>query len=780
MYPEHELYFLSREVELLSDTARVLTDKEKPSLDAKRIHHLNVSSANLYDQHLKEYLEQEGITEASLRSGKKILFIDTGFTGTSARSIIMKYPPDVRKQFQIQLLCSTHANFPSSRVFIIGLDSAASSVSPISMVKTVEKYKDRPRYTDRSDHYEKMQGQWIPISPDSPPSPEGSVSKNIALAEMEDLKYYLNQNTTEQLYQQRKAFWHGFHEKLKTQDKKAVLNHLVELFFSNNPKATAMINDALEIVQCNFPSQNHLLPTTRELDLAVLQIHLRPNTERERPKDPNEILWGKLSSAGSSLPAGEDAEFIPPTVTAQGTQVQVSGPYMNLTIINHKIKQALEKISDPKEAVVVLDVDDTLILRGKPMKDHKYVNRIGEGTKFVERPGARELLQLLKDKGVQVVISSAHPTFSETLLKLEDIGALSLFGMAPDTKSPESSQIFSVHVKGQKGEFEEYEFEGYHIGKVSSVKSAGQTYFDHKFISMHLVLSAEDRLKVKTVLFVDDSPDNHRQFFFEMLAYAPVYLPHLAQVQTFELSKTKGSKFEQSFQEAGAISESVDTLYHESYFKIAPTIIASVDRFLRRSLPVQTTSVPKLYFLAPTGLGGYEVAQALMKKFPNRYYPLTQDSFHSIHLNKNTIQDPELTKEYLIQNGLQPGSTAYFYDLIDQKEPIASSLQTIVQKAGGKFGGLYLTFYPSQNPNTSDLRPKLISGYIQTTLREPPFLQIPADNDDDAALIKKQFAIKALKDAALDLDEIKPDELNSLNTNTTQSLLFRKSNAEIH
>jgi hypothetical protein len=82
MYTDFEIYFLARDGEYFYDVARILThctpspsgppapwcvDAEQAKKDADRIHLINVSRGTVADPHLKEYIEQEGISEELLQ-----------------------------------------------------------------------------------------------------------------------------------------------------------------------------------------------------------------------------------------------------------------------------------------------------------------------------------------------------------------------------------------------------------------------------------------------------------------------------------------------------------------------------------------------------------------------------------------------------------------------------------------------------------------------------------------------------------------------------------------
>ena len=93
LYPGHEIYFLARDSELLYDQAKILL-QDRPD-ELQRIHLLNISRANMRAKGVKNYLNQEGISETSLKQGKRILFVDTGFSGTIPRVIESYFPPPI-------------------------------------------------------------------------------------------------------------------------------------------------------------------------------------------------------------------------------------------------------------------------------------------------------------------------------------------------------------------------------------------------------------------------------------------------------------------------------------------------------------------------------------------------------------------------------------------------------------------------------------------------------------------------------------------------------------
>lgn len=181
--PDTEFYFLARDSEHLYDVARLVTEN---TAAAKRIHLLNISRANMHDQLVKEYLAQEGISEETLSAGKKVLFIDTGFSGTIPKAIGQNFTEQLQANLKTHLLVSSNSAHPSSRAFLIHLNPAVNDLPPSQMHGSIINYEHIPRYTDRSGQFFIVNGQVHPISLTSKSS-DGSVSKVKSLQFMKDL-----------------------------------------------------------------------------------------------------------------------------------------------------------------------------------------------------------------------------------------------------------------------------------------------------------------------------------------------------------------------------------------------------------------------------------------------------------------------------------------------------------------------------------------------------------------------------------------------------------------
>jgi len=209
MYPDRELYFLARDSELLYDLARWAARDQPATL--KRLHLLNISRANMLAEHAKDYLAQEGISEATLKAGKKVLFVDTGFSGTIPRVLSEYFPLELRGNLKTHLMSSSNPDHPSTRVFLTAINPAAPGLPASTLHGTVISYEHMPRYTDRSIGFVKIQGTWQALSP-LHSSIDGAVSKEKALAFMEDLLSYASEKETQDLLTKRRSQWKRLHE----------------------------------------------------------------------------------------------------------------------------------------------------------------------------------------------------------------------------------------------------------------------------------------------------------------------------------------------------------------------------------------------------------------------------------------------------------------------------------------------------------------------------------------------------------------------------------------
>ena len=135
MYPEHEIYFLSRDADLFFDQAKIVL-KNDPER-SKRIHLLNISRKSVRAQHVKEYLAQEGLSLETLEQGKKFLFVDTALRGTIPRVISSYYPHRYSSQIQSHFVIADNGDYPSTRSFLMYVQNRAGQIKLDDLFDTI-------------------------------------------------------------------------------------------------------------------------------------------------------------------------------------------------------------------------------------------------------------------------------------------------------------------------------------------------------------------------------------------------------------------------------------------------------------------------------------------------------------------------------------------------------------------------------------------------------------------------------------------------------------------
>ncbi len=196
MYSENtHLYFLARDSEFLYDVAKLVTDGTPR---AEQIHLLNVSRGNMRDPNLKSYLKENGISNETLKSGKKVLFVDTGYSGTISGVIGENYP-ELSSKLKTQLIISSTSSHPSSRAFLVHLNPSVNNEGVSDMHGSIISYEQMPRYTDRSTRIVFANGHYHPISPTGKEM-DGSVSKKQSLEFMKDIKAWWQKSEVRQRF----------------------------------------------------------------------------------------------------------------------------------------------------------------------------------------------------------------------------------------------------------------------------------------------------------------------------------------------------------------------------------------------------------------------------------------------------------------------------------------------------------------------------------------------------------------------------------------------------
>jgi hypothetical protein len=266
------------------------------------------------------------------------------------------------------------------------------------------------------------------------------------------------------------------------------------------------------------------------------------------------------------------------------------------------------------------------------------------------------------------------------------------------------------------------------------------------------------------------------------------------------LNSLKKSQFKKGYFEAAKKGPLFQSLYQESYSRVAPALMGAVDRFLRSAEDEQTIDVRKFYFLARDGLSGYEIAKILITRFPDRYPDLTLDRIQYVHLNKNTIHSDNVV-DYFSQTGVLPQEKIYFFDL-GWYGSLTPNLKDLVQKVRAQFGGVYLVFAPLlSRPEIEKYLPfqsglakhpfGSVAGNVAVHFMEDTFSGIERRSSQllkgESGMIfpeslgkfyeaeirtKREVALQALRDAAEDLDSKNLEELNTLHPEVTQSVLY--------
>lgn len=193
VYRGHDIYFLARDSEHLYDLA--ILASELGYFEKDKIHLINVSRGNVDSELLKPYLEQEGITESSLSKGHRFILVDTGFEGSLISKIKKLYSAEGRESIKGHLIISLNPNYPSSFSFLRYLKKSIAYTAGLGGFKRLLLfYEEIPRYFDRSNRFETVNGQIEALSNrvDHFWGNDGKLDKAIALKYSKDLKYFFH------------------------------------------------------------------------------------------------------------------------------------------------------------------------------------------------------------------------------------------------------------------------------------------------------------------------------------------------------------------------------------------------------------------------------------------------------------------------------------------------------------------------------------------------------------------------------------------------------------
>jgi hypothetical protein len=386
LYPDHEIYFLARDSEILYDTARILL-KDEPA-EFKRLHLLNVSRANMRAEHVMDYLAQEGISEDALKSGKKVMFVDTGFVGTIPRVLAEKFSPEAARNLGKHLLVSSNEAIPSSRVFLAALNPMAVGHAPAKMHGTIIDYEHMPRYTDRSTGFQFVNGRWEPMGAVAGMS-DGKTSKAQAKIYMEDMAAYLAKPTTKDLFRARRELWRELKKLQAAGDLAGLKQRLISLAKTERPYGEAIVRDFLD--------------ATRG-PISILELGLRPD------RGADSSSFNKKAALIAEMPEWQPILEDPETGIKD---LIAKGDFSTLGAINDVIKSyefhtlLAQGLADAEPLTKARAFLDSLIMHGSrdarmSLGTHFFTNpnslRFGPDPvrKFIETTEISDLPQLAK------------------------------------------------------------------------------------------------------------------------------------------------------------------------------------------------------------------------------------------------------------------------------------------------------------------------------------------------------------------------------------------------
>lgn len=405
-YPNKEFYFLARDSELLYDQARLLFKDDEAML--ARFHLINVSRANMTSQDLPFYLKDMGLSPDTLRAGKEVLLVDTGFMGTISKVIGFHFPEDLKKKLETHLICSANDYHPSSRSFLSWINPDAYKMHPEFMHDDIVNYEHIERYSYRSHGFAITRNGWDAVSYDSlvDTSEDGNVSREMAQTYREDLIHFSGLEETRAFFSDRRGIWKKLRELgLKAaQDDSELLAYLRELVQSENKHYKAIAVDFLDSAAKNYIFEH---PIT--IDLRAIGINL-------------------IENADFTLPNG------------------------NKNIILKKHPEWGEILSNPKEEIekILISGDEVTLEAIIPqLRDRDFNRELAKLVGAEDNPRHRNLIKLMIEQGGDYLDALARFTFSqETSLSMRDL-LEDLINKASLAEDDITFQNLAIHVFSQ-------------------------------------------------------------------------------------------------------------------------------------------------------------------------------------------------------------------------------------------------------------------------------------------------------------------------------------------
>lgn len=275
LYAGFERYYIARDAELLYDLERLLTKNNKEILG--KSHLVNISRLNLKDENIWNYLADNGLSEIHFQNGKKALFIDTGYRGTIPKALKQHFQDSFHPQMLTHLLVSRSEDYPSTRVFLTGIDPHTPRLNPSLLHILILPYEHMARYTQRSTAFLKIDDQWEAVSftDNLPKNQSGKVDPIEALKYMEDLSYYAQRPQTQELFHQKRALWKKARDLFTGGKKESLVKFFKQILKENpyDPFTESLVRDFIEVVERNgsqFGTSHPLSIKAAELGLPEI------------------------------------------------------------------------------------------------------------------------------------------------------------------------------------------------------------------------------------------------------------------------------------------------------------------------------------------------------------------------------------------------------------------------------------------------------------------------------------------------------------------------------
>lgn len=166
--------------------------------------------------------------------------------------------------------------------------------------------------------------------------------------------------------------------------------------------------------------------------------------------------------------------------------------------------------STPSETIVVCDLDGVLT-----------TNHEGDSVRPQARKNMPEFLKALTQSGFKVIIASAWHSFDETMKKINHLGLDDVF-LTGERKKDSLTVGETVVFYEQKGL------------NVSCKNTESEIWFWNKAFAPYVAFGKDVAEQAKWVLFLDDTPNNIKQFQTDVTTYN--LFPQVNKVTLFQLN----------------------------------------------------------------------------------------------------------------------------------------------------------------------------------------------------------------------------------------------------